>query len=133
MLLNETFRELGEEQLTLYGEGSGHKIQSGGKYHGVGNVDFVLFDVKIGDWYLKDSDVDEIAGRLGLLRAPEVLRGTLSDMFESVNKGLMSTYGDFFAEGIVAKPMIQLFDRAGRRIITKIKHKDFYQKDITTL
>jgi len=36
-----------------------------------------------------------------------------------------SVWGDFQAEGIVARPGVELFDRAGRRIITKLKCRDF--------
>ena len=30
-----------------------------------------------------------------------------------------------WAEGLVMRPAIELLDKRGRRIITKIKHKDF--------
>jgi len=39
--------------------------------------------------------------------------------------GFMSAWGEFKAEGIVARPSIELIARNGKRIITKIKHKDF--------
>jgi hypothetical protein len=39
--------------------------------------------------------------------------------------GLKSQWGDFEAEGIVARPKVDLFDRGGNRIICKIKGKDF--------
>lgn len=41
-------------------------------------------------------------------------------------KGIKSQWGDFIAEGIVARPATELLTRNGERIITKIKHKDFY-------
>jgi hypothetical protein len=37
---------------------------------------------------------------------------------------LISRWGEFEAEGLVARPEVELFDRAGHRIITKIKAKD---------
>lgn len=40
-------------------------------------------------------------------------------------KGFNSIWGDFIAEGIVARPAVELKTRNGHRIITKIKHKDF--------
>jgi hypothetical protein len=42
-----------------------------------------------------------------------------------VQNGFTSQWGDFAAEGIVARPKIELKTRGGKRIITKIKHKDF--------
>ena len=40
-------------------------------------------------------------------------------------KGFKSQWGDFKAEGIVARPNTELVGRDGKRIITKIKQKDF--------
>ena len=50
---------------------------------------------------------------------------TLDDAVELVRKGFNSQWGEFTAEGIVARPKVELFNREGKRIITKIKHKDF--------
>ncbi len=36
--------------------------------------------------------------------------------------------GDFEAEGIVARPDVELLDRRGKRVITKIKAVDFRKK-----
>ena len=41
-----------------------------------------------------------------------------------VGQGL---WGDFTAEGLVARPKTELFGRDGKRVITKIKYKDFSQ------
>jgi hypothetical protein len=40
-------------------------------------------------------------------------------------EGFKSHWGDFIAEGIVARPKVELKTRAGHRIITKLKYKDF--------
>ncbi len=114
-------------QVVLYGEGVGHKIQKmDGKYFAKGEVGFVLFDVKIGRWYLTDDAVFDISNKLSIDSTPTVATLCLDDLFDLVKDGLKSKYGDFFAEGVVAKPQLQLFARNGDRIITKIKHKDFY-------
>jgi len=43
----------------LYGEGYGAKVQAGGgKYRQ--DPDFVLFDVKIDEWWLQRHDVEDI-------------------------------------------------------------------------
>lgn len=109
----------------LYGEGYGARIQKGGGNYRA-DQDFVLFDVKVGDWWLQRSAVEEIAGKLGLDVVPIIGTGTLPEMVEMAKAGFASRWnGAFGAEGIVARPATELKDRAGRRIITKIKHRDF--------
>lgn len=129
--------------ITLYGEGVGQKVQGSDKY--LGDYDFILFDVKVGDFWLNREAVHDIGGKLNVTVAPVIGRGTLADAVDivtigygpgidgrikafsggSVKHGLKSAFGDFEAEGIVARPAVDLFDRAGRRIITKIKAVDF--------
>jgi len=109
--------------VTLYGEGFGGKIQKGGKYRT--DASFVLFDVKIGKWWLKRAAVEEIAFKLGIEHVPIIGRGGLKSMVAYAQKGFKSQWGDFIAEGIVARPKVELFARDGSRIITKVKFKDF--------
>lgn len=110
--------------IVLYGEGYGNKIQSGGKYIPDG-VDFALFDVAINGRFLARHDVELIATQLDLMVVPIVGRGTLLDAIQYVHEGFNSAWGDFTAEGLVCRPVIELCDSYGQRIITKIKHKDF--------
>jgi hypothetical protein len=127
----------------LFGEGYGPKIQGGGKYRE--DTSFVLFDVLIGDFWLSRSNVDDIASKLGIESVPVIGHGTLYDAIELVSPvnpigmdmdlggnvsevfagPLQSQWGDFEAEGIVARPVVDLFNRKGERIITKIKAVDF--------
>jgi len=120
----ETFKAKFTDGVCLYGEGYGAKIQKGGGNYRP-NQDFVLFDVKIGDWWLERSSVEEIAGALGLDIVPIIGTGTLYDMVEKVRCGFNSIWGNFQAEGIVARPSCELKSRNGQRIITKLKHRDF--------
>lgn len=108
----------------LYGEGYGAKIQKGGGNYRQ-DQDFVLFDVKVGDWWLQRADVEDVASKLGLDIAPIIGRGTLHEMVAMARSGFHSTWGAFTAEGIVARPATELKTRSGHRIITKIKHRDF--------
>jgi ATP-dependent RNA circularization protein (DNA/RNA ligase family) len=108
----------------LYGEGYGAKIQKGGGNYNP-HQDFVLFDVKVGDWWLRRADVEKVADLLSLDIVPIIGRGTLYDMVEIVSNGFTSRWGDFLAEGVVARPGIELKTRSGDRIITKLKYKDF--------
>jgi len=124
-LFKESFGE--EGGVCLYGEGYGAKIQKGGGNYIKDGVNFVLFDVKIGDWWLERENVEDIARKFGLKVVPIIGEGSLEDMIDITKKGFKSKWGDFMAEGIVAKPKIELKSRKGDRIITKIKYKDFKQ------
>lgn len=135
--MKKAFPDLEGKTVTLFGEGMSHKIQSGGKYFKNGilgtegkGVAVVLFDIFIDGWYLKDHVVHDIAvNMLGVRDVPFVETGTLPELFFIVEKGLKSSFGDFYAEGLVAKPSVGLFDRSGKRIVTKIKHKDFFKSE----
>ncbi len=114
------------DQLCLFGEGFGARIQKGGGKYKSDGVDFILFDVLIDDWWLRRDDIEDVADKLNIDVVPIVGMGTLQDGIEIVRRGLTSTWGDFAAEGLVFKPGVELKTRAGNRIISKIKHKDFY-------
>lgn len=119
---------LGENisDVCLYGEGYGYKIQSGCKYFGgKKEVGFILFDIKIGHIWLKRKNVVEIAGQLGIPVVPYIGEGIIEKAIKLVKNGFQSTFGNFVAEGLIIKPKIELNDRMGRCIITKIKHIDF--------
>lgn len=118
--LKEVFPEGG---VVFYGEGYGAKIQSGGNYGS--EQDFVLFDVKVGDLYLERHNVEDVALKLQLGYVPVIGEGTLAQAIKLVKEGLVSRWGNFEAEGIVARPTTELLDRRGNRIITKIKAVDF--------
>lgn len=133
--LNETFLPMvgkfkdvfDSADVCLYGEGYGAKIQKGGGNYRQ-DQDFVLFDVKIGDWWLQRRDVEDVASNLGIDIVPVVSWGTLGDMVELARGGIKSTWGDFQAEGFVARPSTELKTRNGDRLITKIKCRDFVSR-----
>jgi len=102
--LNELFcenvlRKQFEKGVVLYGEGYGNKIQKvGHKYKD--HQDFVLFDVKVGDYWLDRETVDDVASKLGLESVPIVGEGTLNDMIKLCQDGMLSKWGDFGSEGL---------------------------------
>lgn len=112
-------------EVLLYGEGFGARIMKGGGNYNPDGVDFVLFDVCINGWWIDRVNVAKFAKQLGIQSVPVIGLGTLDDAITAVKNGLKSQWGDFIAEGIVARPEVELFTRKGDRIITKIKHKDF--------
>jgi len=122
-------RGLNSSDICLYGEGYGYKIQSGGKYfpENPKEVGFILFDIKIGNTWLKREDVEKIANQLGIKTVPIVGYGTIDEAIKEA-KGFISKFGMFKAEGLVIRPKVELNDRRGHRIITKIKYKDFKEE-----
>src|SRR5574340_488255 len=102
----------------------GAKIQKGGGNYRA-DQDFVLFDVKVGDWWLQRADVEDVAHKLGLDVVPIIGEGTLHDAVAHAKAGIRSTWGDLEAEGIVARPKVELKTRGGQRLIAKIKCRDF--------
>lgn len=123
--LHIAFSELEGEstEITLFGEGYGKGIQKGGKYRD--EVDFVLFDVSVGNWILRRPDVENIAEKLGIRVVPILFECSIFEAVERVKAGIVSTWGDFPAEGVVGRTPHELRLRNTQRIITKIKHKDF--------
>lgn len=128
MFLTEEAEQLFEQkfgalEVTLFGEGYGAKIQSGGNYRP--NISFILFDVMISGNYQPRESVEDIAKCFGLEIVPIVLRGTIKDAVEFVKQNPPSTIGTAKMEGVVGRPEVELRDRCGKRVIVKIKARDF--------
>lgn len=119
-------QKFGDMEVVLFGEGYGAKIQKGGSYIPNG-VDFILFDVYAprDDMYLRRDSVEDIAKTFGVDVVPIVLEGTLDDGVEYIKGHPKSTIGTADMEGVVGRPKVELRDRRGKRIIVKIKYKDF--------
>ena len=117
----------GMDPMTLYGEGYGAKIQKGGGNYKADGVDFVLFDVRCGDWWLREIDVQDVSEKLCIQTVPAMYSGGLDGIEGMVFNGFESYWGEFPAEGVVCKPAVEMNTRAGARIIVKLKTKDFAQ------
>lgn len=115
----------GEGDITLYGEGFGARIQKGGGSYIRDGVSFVLFDVRIDGVWLERTNVEDIAGKLEIPVVPVAGEGSLHDAIGFVRQGFNSNWGNFPAEGLVCRSQVELLNRLGRRVITKIKTKDF--------
>ena len=113
------------DPVCLYGEGYGARIQKGGGNYNPKGVDFILFDVRIGEWWLKWEDVQDVARRLEIRHVPVIRKGTLLEAVALVRRGLQSQWGNFLAEGVVLRPTVDLATRHGDRLIGKLKGKDF--------
>ena len=120
----DVLRSYFEDGAVLYGEGYGPKIQKGDLYRS--DQDFVLFDVRVGQWWLERSDVEQVAKNLKIDVVPIIGTGTIQDIVALCKEGFNSTWGDFESEGVVARPRVEMKMRNSDRVITKLKCRDFY-------
>ena len=114
--------------VTLYGEGYGKKIQGCGSRYLKDDVNFILFDVRVGNIWLTRESCEDIAEKLHIDMVPYLGEFTLFQAINEVKDGFKSRISEdrsLDAEGMVLKPKMELLKRNGERIITKIKTSDF--------
>jgi ATP-dependent RNA circularization protein (DNA/RNA ligase family) len=110
--------------VTVYGEGYGAKIQSGGLYRA--DQALTVFDIRVGQWWLTDESISDIAGKLGLETVPLFGTLTLNEAWTAIREDrVKSRWENARAEGLVGRPAVPLFTRAGDRLIVKLKMKDW--------
>lgn len=118
------------DDVTLYGEGYGARIQKVGHLYRK-DAGFILFDVRIGDWWLRDESIREVADGFGLDVVPQMGAFTLNQAWHNIKEGnFTSRWEGVPIEGVVGRPEVPLFTRKGQRVITKLKMKDWqdYQR-----
>ncbi|MCQ2737230.1 MAG: RNA ligase family protein [archaeon] len=119
--------EIGDE-IELFGEGYGNKIQSGNGYLAQ-DVDFILFDIRIGKYWLTRESCEDIAKKLDLKIVPLIGYMTIPQAEELVKIGFTSLVAqnnkNLLAEGLVLRAPLGLKDRSGERLITKVKTCDW--------
>ena len=124
LFTEELFEQVfNDTEVTLYGEGFGAGIQSGGVYRP--DQGFALFDVRIGQFWLKRDDVEDVARKMGIEIVPVVLWGPIYSAIEEVKTRLVSNWNNAPAEGLVGVAPEGMLARNGDRIMVKIKVKDF--------
>ena len=117
--------QFGERNVILFGEGYGSKIQSVGSKYIPNGVGFILFDLWIEGNYQSRENVERAAKSFGIPIVPIVGSGTLNEAIQFVKTHPQSMIGDLPMEGVVCRPTMEMRDRCGNRVITKIKWKDF--------
>lgn len=117
-------QQFGGNPAVLHGEGYGAKIQKGGGNYRP-DQGFVLFDVKVGPWWLQRDGVLDVAAKMSLDVVPVQLWGGIHDAIGLVTGGLTSHWGEFRAEGLVGRPPLGITARDGDRLLVKVKAEDF--------
>jgi ATP-dependent RNA circularization protein (DNA/RNA ligase family) len=120
------FPDCGDAPVVVYGEGYGPGIQKNGRLYAASKK-FIVFDVRVGFWWLNNENMRDVAAMLGLDAVPYLGEMTLEDAAAKVRAGFRSSLngGLAQAEGMVGRPIEALFDKKGHRLIVKLKTKDF--------
>ncbi len=123
---------LGLDGLTLYGEGYGAGIQKGGGGYRP-DKGFILYDVMVTDtgMFLERENVFDIANKLGVGHVFVTAMMSLRDSVNWFSEGgpVPSFERVTDAEGWVLRPAVELRNRMGQRIITKLKVTDFPERN----
>jgi hypothetical protein len=136
MFPEEIFEQtFGSTDVILFGEGYGPGIQKGGGNYR-DDKSFILFDVRIGEFWLQRKDVEEVAVSLGISAVPLRWTNTLTKSIKMVaGDSLYSVLGGvdtpFKAEGVVGTPEVPLLRRNGQRIVVKLKGCDLYGLELS--
>lgn len=124
----EMFEQLfGKQEVILFGEGYGHKIQCGDNYNSK-ECNFILFDVFTDNKYLPLEQVNQIAHSLNICSVPIILTETIDNAVKFVKskpKSYIAENKEYEMEGLVGRPMTDIYDNEGNRIMVKIKARDF--------
>lgn len=134
----DRFAEIGDHPDTvLYCELFGLDVQKAGRFYSPSAYMVMLFDVRMGRRWASREDVLEIASELDIC-APSLWTSaspptvTLSEATRIAQVGFSSTFSAEeekpMAEGLILRPVVDLFDAKGNRILAKIKTRDFERK-----
>lgn len=116
----EIFEQVfGDSRAMLVGEGIGPKIGPGAK-----KEDFILFDVCVDGFWLSLENMYDVATKMGLKSAKILAQGKLQDLVEFVQSGTQCQYSGKILEGLIARPLIELYNKEGERIACKIRYVD---------
>lgn len=134
--LGNAFRELfpvNEFPVIVYGEAYGGKQQGMSPTYGPA-LKFIVFDVKVGDQWQQVEQAHETATRLGLefvdyAKIPTDLDAINAERdkpsTQAVRNGITEPK---VREGVVLRPVLEVTDYRGNRIIAKHKREEFSER-----
>jgi len=116
------------DEVWLFGEGYGPKIQNGGGY--VDAQQFILFDVVVDSIWLERDSVFDITEKLSVRNVPVISINTMTEdeICEYVKAKHASIIADdekLIMEGVVCRTKPLMLDRRGNPIFMKLKVKDY--------
>ena len=120
-IFEEYFRKEGKSpRVVIFGELVGPKIQNGDN-NSFKELEFIVFDVLINNVFLDVENIKQIAKYFNLRSSYDLLtiKGSLYQLQEIVKDK------DFKYEGLVVKPLVELYTKNKNRLILKIKKRDY--------
>lgn len=119
-------QRFGENEVYLFGEGYGAGIQGVGHLYRDDKA-FILFDVNVNGVFYCMQAVEEIATAFGVPAVQVLCEGTLDELVTFVKSKPLSPCSKHpqVIEGVVAVPEIEMRDNCGKRVVVKIKVRDF--------
>lgn len=124
--LEAALKALGHDDVIVYGEAYGGKVQGMSKVYGP-TTKFVAFDVRIGHSWLDVPDAQDVVGKLGLEfvaynRTPTDLAALNIERDRCSIQAIRNDMGDAQPrEGVVLRPIHEVMWKTGERVITKHK------------
>jgi hypothetical protein len=128
-----SFQALGHSEVMVYGEAYGGKQMGMRETYG-SDLCFIVFDVKVGDNWLRVRDMEQVARGLGLEVVPIVEVSTdleaLNEQRDapSVVAQRRGCGNDKLREGVILRPLIEVTKNNGDRIIAKHKREAFSER-----
>lgn len=130
----EKFRAIFDKpgEVILFMEGYGNKVQKGGGLYRQ-DVSVRLFDALVGNWWLEPDNLKGLAESFGVKTVPyleviDYLPRSLTELAAIIEQSIVAQEDGgqgCQAEGIVARSHPLLLNRAGERVMWKLKRKDF--------
>ena len=129
-LLNKYKEKFIDTEVTIYGEAYGGKMQGMSKTYGP-NLKFVAFEVMIGDIWLNVPNAENVSKSFGLDFVDYVLIPTDIDSInaerdkdstQAIRNGMGNGH---IREGIILRPVEEMFKSNGSRIMAKHKRPEF--------
>ena len=127
------FKALGHEKVIVYGEVYGGKMQAMSHTYGK-DLCFIAFEVKVGDAWLDVPNAHDVATKLGLEFVPyERVPATVEALDAerdrpsrvAVRRGIEE---EKMSEGIVIRPIVEVRDARGERVLAKHKRPEFSER-----
>ena len=124
------FRDMGIEDVTVFGEAYGGKCQGMKATYGA-DLRFVAFEVNIDDMWLAVPQAEEVARRLGFdFVHYKLIPATIEAIDEQRDADSVQAFKNGMGignmrEGIVLRPPFEVQLNSGRRVIAKHKRAEF--------
>ena len=133
-LFNYLKASMGYQQIILFGETYGSRVQKGFAYDKTNELGFRAFDIYADGQYLDYISIESLFDNFDIPQVPLLHRGSFSmDKMRALSGGQTCLWGQHMREGIVIKPVMERRDpKIGRAILKYVnddyllsKHSDF--------